>query len=157
MKRQGWWRQLQNNNYPETKKNYGHDTRALDPRLLQKNIGKSSVHVAYILYCKSCCHEKLLTDEFMEELRKHISPNIPDFTMNNLQQNLRRLKCSCCGEKDIAIFNKEVQQNDSLNSMSIPNIIASERLPQRTTDHRRCQYCGRLAMTGDNVCYTCAG
>jgi hypothetical protein len=38
MKRKGWWQQLRDNDYPETKKSYGQDIHAIDPRIRPKNL-----------------------------------------------------------------------------------------------------------------------
>jgi len=122
MKKKGWWQQLRDNDYPETKKSYGQDIHAIDPRILQKkpdaphhpetiDINKSSEknipiienhsaeYAVYFLHCKSCSHEKLLTDEFMEELRERLSIDISSSNMASLQEKLSKLKCSRCGEK----------------------------------------------------------
>jgi hypothetical protein len=61
----------------------------------------SSQHETLVrpLRCRSCGHEKSLTPEAVDEIRKRLVIEISFRDMAPLRDNLHRLKCSNCGAK----------------------------------------------------------
>ena len=146
MKRKGWWRQLRDNDYPETKKSYGQDIHALDTRMPQKKSGEKSVE--YMLFCNACSHEKSLTHEYMKELSECLSRDISLANVALLQQELPKFICSCCGKKNVKLLSKPKEQKNPSPTRQRPT--------KGPIEPGRCQHCGAIAIPGDSVCYACA-
>jgi hypothetical protein len=55
--------------------------------------------VVHIFRCGSCGHEKCMTPESLEDLRKRLTIDAPLLDIAHLKKKLHRLKCANCGAK----------------------------------------------------------
>lgn len=113
--------------------------------------------MSYKLKCTNCGYARLITSEWLEDLRMKFSSSISGLVVENIDTYLPRFKCSKCSAKAASIIKSKSPQH-------IPGQLG-QRFPIKQSEQKKteptkwtkktCPACNGEGLDGH--CYKCDG